>query len=140
VDDKQRVALPKRLRDVMGGAGVFVTPGTDGSLGIYTEASLAAWAERLAQASPTQHDVRAFGRLFYSQAEFVEIDGQGRIRIPAALAMLAALGHEAVLVGVNDHLELWDRGRWEAYVAAQSPQFDELAERAFRPPLNPEAG
>src|SRR3569623_2860518 len=123
VDDKLRIAIPKRLREALGADHqllLYVAPGTDGSLALYTEAALAALATRLSAASPAQDDVRAFSRLFYARAERVEADAQGRIRVPAALAELAALSREVVLLGVHDHLELWDRGRWEAYVASRS--------------------
>src|SRR5580693_4571678 len=112
VDDKLRIALPKRLRDALAvdeNSHLYVTPGTDGSLAIYREDALAAMAARLAAASPAQQDVRAFNRMFYAQAECVELDAQGRMRVPPALAKLAALEREAVLLGVHDHLELWDR-------------------------------
>ncbi|HEV3004163.1 MAG TPA: division/cell wall cluster transcriptional repressor MraZ [Pirellulales bacterium] len=134
VDDKLRIALPKRLREALGGTPaleLFVTPGTDTSLAIYTGEALAALAQRMAAASPAQHDVRAFNRLFYARAERIEVDGQGRIRIPPPLATLSGLEKEAVLLGVLDHLELWDRGRWETYLADKSSQFDQIAENAF---------
>ena len=135
IDEKQRIAIPKNFREALG-AGVqtlFVTPGTDGSLAIYTEAALAQLAERLTAASPNGQDVRAFGRLFYARAQAVELDRQGRVRIPPELAQLAGLTNEAVLLGVQDHLELWDRVRWEAYVAERQARFDEIAEAAFEP-------
>jgi MraZ protein len=90
-------------------------------------------AERLAAASPNGQDVRAFGRLFYAKAQAVEIDRQGRIRIPPELAQLAGLTNEAVLLGVQDHLELWDKARWSAYVDERQVRFDEIAEAAFEP-------
>jgi MraZ protein len=78
--------------------------------------------------------VRAFSRLFYARAQSVEMDSQGRVRIPPELAALAGLGKEAVLVGVQDHLELWDKGRWEQYVAQRQNQYDQIAEAAFQQP------
>jgi MraZ protein len=137
VDEKLRVAIPKPLRDALGALAkgvLYVTPGTDGSLAIYTEDALAHLATRLAQASPNAQGVRAFSRLFYSRAQAVELDSQGRVRIPPDLAALAGLGKEAVLVGVQDHLELWERSRWEAYVAKLQSQYDQIAEAAFEPP------
>jgi MraZ protein len=135
IDEKQRIAIPKPFREALGSdvQVLFVTPGTDGSLALYTEAVLAQLAERLAAASPNGQDVRAFGRLFYARTQAVELDRQGRVRIPPELAQLADLSSEAVLVGVQDHLELWDRTRWEAYVAEQQTRFDEIAESAFEP-------
>lgn len=137
VDEKQRIAIPKRLREALGTENaleLFVAPGTDGSLALYTEAALAAIATRLNSASPVQQDVRAFNRLFFARAERVEADAQGRIRIPPALAELAGLDKEVVLLGIQDHLELWDRQRWDAYVASRSAQYDQIAENAFGAP------
>jgi MraZ protein len=134
VDEKQRVAIPKKLRDALAEPDLkvlYVAPGTDGSLAIYTEAAFARLGERLANSPPTQQDVRAFGRLFYAQAERVDLDGQGRIRIPPELAKLAALEKDAVLIGVQDHMELWNRERWDAYLADRAARYDQIAEAAF---------
>lgn len=134
IDEKLRIAIPKRLRDDLGcppGGWVYVTPGTDGSLGIYTEEAFGRLGERVATASPTQQQVRAFTRLFYAQAQRVELDRQGRIRIPPELAQLAQLGQEAVLLGVQDHLELWSAARWQAYLQEKQAHYDEIAEAAL---------
>ena len=133
LDEKQRIAIPKRLRDALGEAltALYVTPGNDGSLSIYTEEELSKLAERLATSSPAQQEVRAFGRLFYAQAERVELDGQGRVRIPPELAQSAGLQKEVVLLGVQNHMELWDKVRWETYLAREQPRYDEIAEAAF---------
>jgi MraZ protein len=135
IDDKFRIAIPKQFRSVLAGtsgAVVYLAPGTDGSLAIYSEAAFQALTNRLAQASPTSQDVRAFGRLFYARVQAVEPDSQGRVRVPAELAEFAGLLKEALLVGVNDHLELWDKQRWDAYVADKQLRFDELAESALK--------
>jgi MraZ protein len=136
LDDKLRVAIPKRLRDAMqclAGSGLFVAPGTDTSLAIYTETAFASLADRLTRVSPTRQDVRTFTRLFYAQAQSVELDQQGRIRIPPELAQLAHLEKEVVLLGVQDHLELWAADRWQVYVAEKQTHYDEIAETAFGP-------
>lgn len=134
MDDKQRVTIPKELRaawgDVKGGV-FYVAPGTDGSLAIYDEPSFVRLADRLATASPTGRDVRAFGRLFYAQARRSEIDKQGRLRIPPELSQWAALENEMVLVGVGDHVEAWHTEKWNAYTTERSARYDELAESAF---------
>ena len=134
VDEKLRVAIPKRLREALGPADsgpLYVAPGTDESLAIYAEGAIERLAERLAQASPTQREVRDFTRLFYARAQRVQLDRQGRVRIPADLAELARLGKEVVLLGVQDHVELWSSDRWEAYLAEKQPRYDEIAEAAF---------
>jgi MraZ protein len=135
IDDKQRIAIPKRVREELlrgDGDSLYITPGTDGSLALYTEDVFANLAARLTAGSPAEQDVRAFSRLFYSQAQRVEFDTQGRIRIPTELAALASLQRDAVLLGVFDHLEIWDRTHWEQYLADRQRRYDEIAEGAFR--------
>ena len=95
LDEKLRLAIPKRLRDALDcpvGGTLFVAPGADISLAIYPEASLARLAERLAQASPARQDVCAYMRLFYAQAQGVELDGQGRVRISAGAFPIGEVG------------------------------------------------
>jgi len=135
IDEKQRIAVPKLLREMMGcglGKPLFVTPGTDGALAIYTEESLERFATQLAQASPNEQHVRAFTRLFYARAQRVDVDHQGRIRIPADLAKLAGLETDAVLLGVQDHLEIWAANRWADYLSDKQDRYDEIAEAALR--------
>jgi MraZ protein len=137
LDEKLRIAVPKRLRDAMQcpiGGGLFVAPGTDTTLAIYPVEAFERLAERLAAASPAQRDVRAFRRLFYGQAQRVALDRQGRVRIPPELAQLARLEKDVVLLGVGDHLELWSAARWQAYMADKQAHYDEIAEAAFGEP------
>ena len=140
IDDKLRVAIPIKVRAMLEGpekGAIFVAPGTDGSLAIYAEKAFSRLAERLAEASPTRQDVRAFTRLFYAQAQQVELDVQGRARIPPELAAWAGLQKEVVLLGVQDHLELWAADRWAAYLAEKQPHYDRIAEAAFDPVASP---
>jgi MraZ protein len=140
-DEKLRIPLPKPLRDelkIEEGSVLYVTPGTDGSLAIYSPAVLEELAARLAQSSPTGRDVRTFGRLFYAQAFRADVDKQGRVRFSQELMTLAGVKKEAVLVGAGDHLELWDKDRWDAYLAQHQPRYDQIAEAAFvSKPNNP---
>jgi|YNPBryunderm2012_1023409.scaffolds.fasta_scaffold03684_5 MraZ protein len=136
IDEKLRVAIPKRLRDALAcrpGHALYIAPGTDGSLAIYSEDAFSQLGQRLAAASPNRRDVRAFRRLFYAQAQRVQIDRQGRVRVPAELARLAALDKqkEAVLIGVDDHMELWAAEKWQQYLTSQQAQYDRVAETAF---------
>ena len=134
IDEKLRVAIPKRLRKSLGcpiGGSLYIGPGTDRSLAIYTEDELERWGRRLESAPPTQRNVRAFIRLFYSQSQRVELDRQGRIRVPSELAALAGLEKEAVLLGVQDHLELWTPESWQTYSAEMKARYNEIAEAAF---------
>ncbi len=137
VDEKFRVGIPKPLREAIesGTGGVlYVAPGTDGSLSLYPEEGFSNLAARLGEVSPTARQVRDYTRLFFARACRVELDKQGRIRIPQELAELIGLGRDAVLLGVHDHLELWDQQQWKHYLEDRQGQYDQLAEAAFGNP------
>ncbi len=133
LDDKKRLGLPRRLREQLGEPGtLFVTPGPDQSLWLFTRAALEGLAERLDQAPATDAEARVFRRLYFAQTEAVDVDRTGRILIPDRLLQFGGLGHEVVLIGVRDHLELWDAARWRQYLEQHAPRFDAVAEGAFR--------
>jgi MraZ protein len=130
IDDKRRVAVPKRLRDDFGEGDIrflYIAPGTNKSLWLYAPDSFSQLAQRLSSRSGNQN----YLRLFYSSAERVDLDAQGRIRSPDRLAEHAGLTREAYLLGVQDHAELWDKQTWDDFVTEQTPRFDELAFQAL---------
>lgn len=132
LDDKGRLAVPKRVRDDLGGetlTELFIAPWTEKSLAIFTPAAFDSLAQRFGEKS-AKAGVRDYMRLFYARAERVDIDAQSRIRLPDRLKAFAELDREVVLLGVNDHVELWDAARWDKYVGELNPQFDAIAEQA----------
>lgn len=115
LDAKGRLSLPVRHKDALGGACV-VTRHPDGCLLIYPEANWGAVRERLA-ALP--YAGRVLQRIVLGGAERLAPDAHGRILVPSGLRALAGLKKEAILVGLGNRLELWDR---EAYAKAESGQ------------------
>src|SRR5689334_2262491 len=133
LDDKKRLALPRRTRELLGDPGLlFLTPGPDQCLWLYTQEELERLAEKLDQTPATDAEARVFRRLYFAQTEAVDVDRTGRILIPERLIQFAGLRHEVVLIGVRDHLELWDAQRWQRYLSENAPRFDAVAEGAFR--------
>lgn len=114
VDDKGRLAIPAKFREVVGqGARLVVTRKVlDTCLEVYTEADWRAFMDKLQSLSQVQAEVRRYRRLVYSGAEVCNLDRQGRILIPAHLREYAGLRREAVLVGGGPTFEIWDAARW----------------------------
>jgi MraZ protein len=139
LDDKLRFAIPKPLRDEWepGTEVVYVGPGTDGSLALYTPAVFAQRAQQMGETPAVGADVRAFQRLYYAQAQRLELDGLGRVRLPTELARWASLDKEIVVLGVREHVEIWDRPKWESYLKAQRERYNEVADAALTPPPSP---
>jgi MraZ protein len=134
IDEKLRIAIPKPLRRQLSqemDLTLFVAPGTERSLFLFTPESFHDYGDRLAQHTSNRPESRNYRRLFYSNAEEVTLDVQSRIRIPERLAAHAGLKHEIVLAGVHDHAEIWDKELWDAFLAAHTSQFDDMASHAF---------
>ena len=73
----------------------------------------------------------------FSLAGRVEVDRQGRVRLPDNLLKRSRLGSEVVLLGVKDHLEVRDRKDWQVYVEqmlTQEPSVLVNPRRAMRKP------
>lgn len=139
LDEKQRLALPKRLRDEFGEADLasfYIAPGTDRSLALYSPTGFERLARKVSRKSGQSARLRTFMRLFYSQAEKVDLDAQGRIRIPDRLAKLAGLERDVILLGVHDHAEIWAVETWREYMTSHSPDFDRISDEAFDSPDN----
>jgi MraZ protein len=133
LDDKKRLGLPKRVREqLQDPTTLFVAPGPDVCLWLYTQDSLEPLAAKLDQSPAADAEARVFRRLFFAQMEAVDVDRSGRILVPDRLVQFAGLQHEVVLIGVRDHLELWDNARWQQYLTQHAPRFDAVAEGAFR--------
>jgi transcriptional regulator MraZ len=132
LDEKNRLTLPKRVRELLAEpATLFITPGPDQSLWLYLEAELERLAARLDQSPATDAEARTFRRLYFAQMEQADLDQSGRLVIPERLATFAGLQKEVILIGVRDHLELWDATRWQNYVGQNAARFDTVAEKAF---------
>ncbi len=134
LDDKQRLSLPKNFRDGLvseESPALYLAPETDQSLSLFSAETFHRRAQRLEQDPSVQGRAKTYLRLYYSQAEQIEPDGQGRIRLPERLLKFAGIQQEVVLLGVNDHVELWDQLRWDAFLSEHGPAFDRLVGEAF---------
>jgi MraZ protein len=134
LDDKKRLVLPKKIREQLGEATdqLFLAQGLDQCLWIYDKVGLERLAEKLDQTPATDAEARVFRRLFFAQMETVDVDRAGRVLVPERLLEFAGLRHEVVLIGVRDHLELWDAERWQRFLGQNGPRFDAVAEASFQ--------
>lgn len=113
IDAKGRMAVPARFRGQLD-RGAVISKGMGRCLSVYT---LARWEEKSAALveGKTDEELRDFERRIYPSASEVELDGQGRLVIPAKLRAYAGLSNEVTVAGVRDHVEIWDRKVWQEY-------------------------
>ena len=115
IDDKGRLKVPTMFRGVIQdqqGPDVFVTSVTGESVLIYP---MAVWLdmERKLLAMPGNHPSRLkfLDRVnYFGQA--AELDGQGRVVIPAHLRESASIVGDVRVLGRIDHVEVWNEERF----------------------------
>lgn len=116
VDAKGRLALPAVLRRAVSERKVesLVLTFHKGAIWGWTQDDFEKSVETpLAEADPFDADVMDFVHSILSPAQDVEIDKQGRIRVPPLLRDLAGLGKEVVVSSLLNRIEIWDRETWE---------------------------
>jgi MraZ protein len=128
LDDKNRLTLPAKLRAAFED-GVVVTRGLDGCLFAYPRAEWEQMADRIKSLDPLAEGSRVMQRHFFAGAAQGELDGQGRMVVPASLIERAGLGREVTIAGVYDHLEIWDRAKWRQQLHEVEGSAEDVAER-----------
>ena len=115
IDSKGRMALPAKFRGRLE-EGAVISKGMGTCLSVHT---MQRWEEKSAELveGKTSEELRDFERRIYPSASEIELDGQGRLVIPARLRTFAQLDSEVTVAGVRDHIEVWDRATWQAYQA-----------------------
>jgi MraZ protein len=120
LDEKGRLSIPAALRHTLhelyapNDQPLVVTKYFEDCLVIYPQAEWMDIQQQLL-VLPSDPIVRAFLRQFCASAGVCPLDRQGRILIPPPLRQYAAIGAEAVVIGVMRKLEVWSPARWEAY-------------------------
>jgi MraZ protein len=112
IDDKNRLTFPAKFRESFGD-GAVLTRGFDGCVFAYRREDWARLVEsRFAPLDPFSAAARRLQRNFFGGAAEDVPDKQGRVTLPPHLIEHGGLGREVTVVGVNDHLEIWDRAAW----------------------------
>ncbi|MCL4458319.1 MAG: division/cell wall cluster transcriptional repressor MraZ [Chloroflexi bacterium] len=111
VDDKGRLSIPAKFRAKFAG-GLVLTRGLDRCLFVYTASDWETLAEKIGSLPLTNPEARVFARMMFSGAADLQIDGQGRIMLPAYLREYAGITNTVVILGVNTRLEIWDKENW----------------------------
>lgn len=127
LDSKNRIIVPSKFRDELG-SKFIVTKGLDGCLYVYPLSEWEILEQKLKNLPLTSKNARAFVRFFFSGANEIEMDKQGRSLIPQNLVEYAEVKKEIVSIGVSNRVEIWSKEKWEEYNSSNI-DFDEIAEQ-----------
>lgn len=124
LDAKGRLIVPSKFRDLLGEEFV-VTKGLDKCLFVFTEDKWNDVIDSIDNLPITKGKARQFSRFLIGGAATCEIDKQGRILIPQNLREYAGLDKDAMLVGVGNRIEIWNKEAWDEF-----NDYDEIEELA----------
>lgn len=123
LDEKGRLALPVRFRELASG-GIVLIKGKEHCIYGLTRERVAEVGRQRAATMPSDNPAqRAVARIGFASMVELEPDKAGRITLPAALRDYAGLDRDVVVVGVDTRFEIWDSLAWDAYVAEQEAAY-----------------
>lgn len=115
LDSKNRIMIPSEFRDDLS-ENFYITKGPEKSLVIYTEEEFIKQSERLDRLEVQNKKNRAIKRLFFSSTVKANLDKQGRVLLNKNLRDYSEIKEEAMIIGNNSTIELWNRDNWKAYI------------------------
>ncbi len=127
LDEKSRLMLPTRLRDQLKGQ-LYMTIGLDKCINLYTSEAFMKIANQRASLNDLSKEERGFMRTFFSNSIECEMDKQGRILLPKNLQKSAFISKDVVVIGNNDHIEIWDKEHYEQVELEQLENFETNAQ------------
>lgn len=130
LDNKNRLMMPAKVLPSLG-EEVIVTRGFEKCLMVYP---LKKWDDIIAKFSEltiTKSDTRKFMRIFLSGATSCKFDSQKRICIPNILKTYASIEKEVVILGLDDHLEIWSEDAYNEFLEENLESFAEIAEKIY---------
>ncbi len=127
LDTKGRIVIPGKFREELH-TTFILTRGLDGCLTIYSLKQWEKMFEEVNKLPTTKKAARQYVRMLTSTATECTLDSQGRIQIPSFLSKPVNIVKECVVIGANDHIEIWDKQTWENYYVDASNSFEEIAE------------
>jgi MraZ protein len=112
LDAKNRLTIPSKLRDELGGE-VVIGKGIDSCAAIWTPEGFDAWTQRFLEGLHPLSDEARDLTLYFSANSFpTELDKAGRAMIPTDVLEHAGIERETIVVGAFDHVQLWGPGAW----------------------------
>lgn len=137
IDDKGRLKVPTEFRRQLEeryGIEVFVTSVLGSSALVYP---LPVWEEieeRLSRVPSSDRTKQRYLERVNHFGQQLSMDGQGRLTVPQLLRERAEMAGEVVVSGRLDHLEVWNRERFDRRLVEEpftDDDFQALAEHGI---------
>ncbi|MGD9129063.1 MAG: division/cell wall cluster transcriptional repressor MraZ [Candidatus Woesebacteria bacterium] len=126
LEEKGRLILPKKFRQKA--KNWVITRGLDGCLFLFKIEEFQKQLSKLSDGTFTKKAQRDLARLMANEAENVNADKHGRLKIPEYLINFAQLKKEIVIIGSYARIEIWDRSSYHQYMDQIENEAEKIAE------------
>ena len=127
LDEKGRLMIPRKMREELG-YKVYIMKGLDGPLSIFTEQGFAKLNEKYNRLPFSQSKIRDYLRAQFASTYEMDVDKLGRVQIPTALLNKFNFSRNVIVLGIGDHIEIWDAKKYEEYENGIMNDFEKNAE------------
>ncbi|RXK87778.1 transcriptional regulator MraZ [Chlorobaculum sp. 24CR] len=142
VDEKGRLLIPARFRrkfllqEDNSGTGapsrspaLYVFKADDGSLELYEPSVWNEKEQQLLKLSDFNPDERLLTTMIYARLDQTELDRSGRIALSREMLDHAGIVKDAVIIGANAKMVVWEPLRLETLLSDNAGRFAPLANR-----------
>lgn len=117
LDSKNRLSLPSKLREALG-EKVVMAKTVDKCISLYPSQKWDEYSAKLETLPATES--RIIRRFLFSSAVEGSVDGSGRVLVPDTLCKYAEIEKSVKIIGVGDHIELWDENTWADEISSEN--------------------
>jgi MraZ protein len=128
VDEKSRVAFPKKFREEFGDE-LIITQGFESSLIIVPIERWKTLLEGTLDRPLIDTNAREVQRFLLGQANEVALDEKGRLLIPDYLKTFAGIETEVIFLGLSRYVEVWNKTTWDSYNTGLRERIPTIAEK-----------
>jgi len=119
LDDKGRLMLPSKLRNQLPVETLVLTKSVERCLWLFP---LDRWGRLVgaltAKNSLFKEQSQQIYRRLIAPAEEISVDKSGRVKLLPSLMKSVGLNRDCCLIGMDDHVEIWDERMYEEYEEA----------------------
>ena len=122
VDAKGRIVLPQRFREALGDE-FYVTNGFSNNIQIMSVGEFNRLKDQIRELPAKS--AMALQYVLLSAATLVSPNSQGRIQLPQKLREDSAIEGEAVVVGMDTRIEVWNKERFDQFIDDKKKDLDD---------------
>ncbi len=120
IDAKGRVVLPAKFRDELGDAFYVAQGFGTPCIQVMSKEVFEHFCSQIMQLPANKAMILQY--TFTATAVEVSLNSQGRVQLPQTLRENAKLDSDALVIGLNNRIEIWSKSVFEDYVNSQKDQ------------------